>query len=293
MNTMPKRSTAICPTVSPSCDLTLDDELVDDALDDGADRRGGRTTRHDGWTPERIRTFLITLAESGCVSDAAKAAGIGLKSAYNLRNRAEGRGFHYAWEAALRIARRRLADALMSRAVHGCVDQFRRNGEVVGERVRFDNRLAMALLTRLDNHVAASETECEAVDMAVEEFDQFVDVISSGGGAAGFVAERRSKRAGAVWVLDRLENYARYGVGLPHEIDISDLDPDRRDDWTEEQLARADRSGLLARLEEKAEDALWVDCEPDFQGVVHQEHPDGRTRWPKHGGGWRVFPAPR
>ena len=40
-------------------------------------------------------------------------------------------------------------------------------------------------------------------------------------------------------------------MGLPDEIDVSDLDADRRSSWTEEQVERARRSGLLEALESK------------------------------------------
>ena len=260
---------------------SLDQTLIEASLKDGADRRGDRATRHDGWTPERIRTFLVTLADCGCVTVAAKAAGMSLRSAYALRNRAEGRTFHYAWEAALQIARRSLADALMSRAVHGCADQLRRNGEVVAERFRFDNRLGMATLTRLDNRAAANDEEAAAIRTAVEEFDQFVSIASAGGaGAADFLATRREAGSRAEQVLERLENYARYRVGLPNEIDISDLDPAQRDDWTEEQQDRALRSGLVAELEKKAELARWRRGERTYyNGDLEYFDPNGGLHW--------------
>ncbi|MBA3730097.1 MAG: hypothetical protein H0W92_04755, partial [Sphingomonas sp.] len=43
-----------------------------------------------------------------------------------------------------------LADELFHRAVHGTVDQVWKDGEVVAERHRHDNRLSIAVLNRLD-----------------------------------------------------------------------------------------------------------------------------------------------
>ena len=274
---------AIRPAIPEALDEPppLDQRLIEGSLEDGADRRGDRATRHDGWTPERIRAFLVTLADCGCVTVAAKAAGMSLRSAYALRNRAEGRTFHYAWEAALQIARRSLADALMSRAVHGHTDQIRRNGVVVAERFRFDNRLGMATLTRLDQRAAANDLEAEAVRTAVEEFDQFVSIASNGGaGAVDFIATRRKAGTRAEQVLERLENYTRYQVGLPNEIDTSDLDPAQRDNWTAEQEDRALRSGLVAELEKKAELARWRRGERTYyNGDLEYFDPDGRFHW--------------
>jgi hypothetical protein len=41
--------------------------------------------RHDGWTPERQRLFLIALAAMGTVDSAARAVGMSRISAYNLK----------------------------------------------------------------------------------------------------------------------------------------------------------------------------------------------------------------
>jgi len=272
----------------------LDSILTDQSLAAGADRRGERATRADGWTPDRIRTFLLTLADCGVVTDAAAAAGISVRSAYNLRNRAEGRAFHYAWEAALQIAKRRLADAVMSRAMHGCVDQIRRDGQVVAERVRFDNRLSMAILTRLDQRVKAADAEAGAVRAVVAEFDQFVGIASSGGaGASEFIAARREEEAGPEDILERLDNFARYQVGLPEEIDTFDLNSEQRDRWTAEQFERARRAGVLDRLAEEAAAGEWRAGAPAFDGSVPEYGPGGEMRWAMSGGGHLSFQAPQ
>jgi molybdenum-dependent DNA-binding transcriptional regulator ModE len=43
--------------------------------------------RHDGWTPERQRLFLVALAAMGTVDSAAQAVGMSRISAYNLKKR--------------------------------------------------------------------------------------------------------------------------------------------------------------------------------------------------------------
>jgi molybdenum-dependent DNA-binding transcriptional regulator ModE len=45
--------------------------------------------RHDGWTPERQRLFLVALAAMGTVDSAAQAVGMSRISAYNLKKRAD------------------------------------------------------------------------------------------------------------------------------------------------------------------------------------------------------------
>ncbi len=105
-------------------------------------------TRHDGWTGERIATFCEALAETAVVAEACDAAGMGLSGAYAARRR--NPIFAAAWEAALTIARERLADTLLARAMEGNIEQIWRGGEIVGERHVLDNRLGLAILRRLD-----------------------------------------------------------------------------------------------------------------------------------------------
>ena len=58
--------------------------------------------------------------------------------------------FAAAWDAALTIARERLADTLLARSMEGNIEQIYRDGELVGERHVIDNRLGLAILRRLD-----------------------------------------------------------------------------------------------------------------------------------------------
>jgi len=164
----------------------LSTRLVDDAA------ASQTPLRVDGWTPDRIRTFLAVLSRCGVVGDAARAAGISRQAGYALRHRAEGRAFALAWDAAMLLARRRLADDLYSRAVHGSAELIVRDGKIVAERHRFDNRLGMALLTRLDQQARAGSCADETVVRVAEEFDDFVEIVCDGGrGAADFIGERK------------------------------------------------------------------------------------------------------
>lgn len=144
----------------------------------------GRDVRSDGWTPERIRTFLETLAETGTARDAARAAGMSKSSAYAFRRREEGRHFAEAWDGAMLHARPVLADELMSRAMHGCVEIIVRDGEVWGERHRFDNRHARAMLTRLDQKALALDGESATARIVASGFDRFVEIVCAGGAGA-------------------------------------------------------------------------------------------------------------
>jgi hypothetical protein len=104
--------------------------------------------RHDGWTGEKMAIFCETLADTAVVAEACEAAGMGLSGAYPARRR--NPVFAAAWDAALTIARDRLADTLLARSMEGNVEQIWKDGELVGERHVLDNRLGLALLRRLD-----------------------------------------------------------------------------------------------------------------------------------------------
>ncbi len=106
--------------------------------------------RHDGWTPEKQHDFIQALAESGCVGEAAAAVGRNPRSAYRLRARADASAFRQSWDIALDFAIRRLSDAAFSRALHGVSRPIFFQGEQIGERRHYDERLTMFLLRYRD-----------------------------------------------------------------------------------------------------------------------------------------------
>ena len=165
--------------VAPFVSEALPDRFAD-ALAAAVQPRPGPAPRYDGWTPARIRKFLVSLSEGAIVSRAAEAAGISIPSAYRFRNRAAGRAFNLAWEAAVILGRRRLADEVAARAMHGCVEIIIRDGKVWGERHRFDNRLAMSVLSRLDNRARGEGREGDVIRFVAEEFDQFLELVCAG-----------------------------------------------------------------------------------------------------------------
>ena len=75
--------------------------------------------RHDGWTPERQRLFLVALAALGTVDAAAQAVGMSRISAYNLKKRADAGSFADEWDRALGFGRGMMFDYAMERAIYG------------------------------------------------------------------------------------------------------------------------------------------------------------------------------
>lgn len=106
--------------------------------------------RHDGWTPDRQRAFIEALAETACVEEAARHVGLSRAAAYALRRRADAESFRAAWDVALDLGVAQLADAALSRALHGVATPVFYQGEQIGERRRFDEKLTMFLLRYRD-----------------------------------------------------------------------------------------------------------------------------------------------
>jgi len=102
--------------------------------------------RHDGWTATRQAEFIQALAESVCVADACRAVGMSERSAYALRARADAISFRNAWDTALDYGVRRLSDAVLSRAINGVAVPVFFQGQQIGEKRYYDERLAMFLL---------------------------------------------------------------------------------------------------------------------------------------------------
>lgn len=100
--------------------------------------------RRDGLTPARQAAFVAALAETCCVTAAARAVGMSWQSAYRLRDRAGAASFAAAWNAAL--ARPAHPDGVFDRALAGTARPITYAGRKIGEQRRHDDRLAMYLL---------------------------------------------------------------------------------------------------------------------------------------------------
>ena len=104
------------------------------------------TTRHDGWTRERMIGFLEALVETASVSIAAKAVGKTRQSAYYLRARLIGQPFDLAWDAALEFGLQQLHHEALDRAMNGVPVPIFYGGEEVGERRIYPESLTRFLL---------------------------------------------------------------------------------------------------------------------------------------------------
>jgi hypothetical protein len=100
--------------------------------------------RGDGWTPERQRSFIAHLAQHGGVGAAARVVGMTPQTANRLRKRPGAESFAGAWDAALAEGRQHSLDEAVRKGRDGYLVPVTRNGIIVGQRRRFDNRLLFA-----------------------------------------------------------------------------------------------------------------------------------------------------
>ncbi len=152
----------------------------------------------------------------------------------------------------------------------------------------------MSLLNRLDRHADATETANAATRMVAAEFDAFLDIIARDAGPARaglFLGERLDAdaiQAGAgagpatgsapsaaeaamapILALARADRWLRSAAGVASGIDIADLDPAARADWTAAQWSRAEAAGLLQLAPEPApEPAPDPVLDPDLKPAV-------------------------
>jgi hypothetical protein len=150
-------STSSDRTAAPGQALTVTDPgtVAIDAPDryDPADYRWvpvRRKPRLDGWTEEKQRRFIETLADTGLVGHAARAVGMSRETAYRLRRSPHGAAFARAWDAARHHAGGLIEDIAFDRAIEGVEqDVYNGEGEVTATRLVHDNRLLKYLLSHL------------------------------------------------------------------------------------------------------------------------------------------------
>lgn len=114
------------------------------------------------WTPRLQREFLEAFATNGSVKISAAKVGMSPAAVYQLKQRPEGAAFRLGCAAALLIARGRLVDELLDRAIWGHDEMttvYREEDRSLYKRRRIDSRLGLAMLARLDRMV---ETRAKA-----------------------------------------------------------------------------------------------------------------------------------
>ncbi len=124
------------------------------------------------FTPERRVRFLHILATAGNVRRACHMVGVSPQSAYVHKRR--DAAFAAGWDAALILARDAAEEVLAERALQGTHETIFYRGEAVGSRTRFDARLLLAHLARLDAHAARTEAERAPAPGIAARFDDYL-----------------------------------------------------------------------------------------------------------------------
>lgn len=231
--------------------------------------------RADGWSPERKLRFLNRLAGCGNVRAASAAVGMSRDAAYVLRRR--DALFARGWAAALLLARESSIDVLADKATEGIEEEVWYRGELRGTKVRFDARLLLAHIARLDKQIEEADFEVEAdaarfdaILAAIagaeipEELRDEADPCPMGRDAAVGLAEDDARAAvGAAWVERQPESEAE------GEEELDEAAAEARAEAEAEAYAEYERGLETALADARAEaGARWDAWFHEACGVV-------------------------
>jgi hypothetical protein len=169
--------------------------------------------RYTGWCAERQVEFIRCLAETGSVTQSAKAVGMSPASAYRLRARDGSRQFAAAWDEALATAGHQLLAVALDRALHGTKHRVYRDGFLIAERIAPSDRLLMWAVDRLLPRAAALpatgglEEAIAAIpsdDPACTEADYASVLFEEAGRRGDAIHEARDRRDNVQSLLDAL-----------------------------------------------------------------------------------------
>ncbi len=202
-----------------------------------------RAPRHDGWTDERKARFLDCLAAKGNVRLACRKVCLSPEAAYRLTRRDPA--FARIWAAALVLAHDSGLAVLADRALDGVEEAVWCRGVQVGTRIRYDTRLLLAHLARLDK---ALEDEAAVADAA--RFDELLTCVTG-----DFLVPRDLASDDDVLPLDRASAGMR--AGCEAEDRCHDADDELAGVDDEEAAARADRAVEAFGEGRRAGEARW------------------------------------
>ena len=209
-----------------------------------------------GFTPERRVVFAEELAASGNVRRACAVAGVSRNTAYKARRRDPV--LAQAWDAALTLAARHAGEVLAERALDGVEEPVFWHGEVVGTRRRYDTRLLLAHVARLD--MLASRRPAA---LAAGRFDELLARLGGMEPAAELTALLPS-------------------VGDCPEIDSSQRVPGLalpRAEWCAHAVRHAEDDAMVQADAEGWSEAMWEERSPALHRAAGA---DAEARWDGH-----------
>jgi hypothetical protein len=102
------------------------------------------------WRPEHQAAFCEGLAQGLTIDQTCRAIGRSRSAAYALRNRAEGKAFALAWDAALLVFTHELMDMTLDLARGGTCEEIAKKGKTNLWRRATNADLSMAAIQRLE-----------------------------------------------------------------------------------------------------------------------------------------------
>ena len=173
-----------------------------------------RKVRRDGWTPARRTGYLDHLALDGNVLAACAHVGLTRRAAYCLRQRDPA--FAQAWAAAQAQAREARSQEVGTAAIDGIEHEVWYRGKRVGTRRRYDTRLLLAHIARLDRLI-------EANPQAVADAERFDELLAHFAGAAGADSDFASRTVSDLYTSADTE---RFDELLAGQHGAAGTDPD-------------------------------------------------------------------
>jgi len=217
---------------------------------------------------EKQVRFLEALALWGSVRAACRAVPAAPQTVY--RHRRASRDFALAWDAAMLVARPHVEDVLSDRALNGIEEVVYYHGEEIARRRRYDSRLLLAHLARLDK-----VEDRDGVREVAEGFDAALERLGRGEPVdPGALADDEDGPVtyGERWederlpFAERVELYQRWLNGDESAKGDEDDDDDGEGVWGPEVsmeeiallAARGDMAALEAIHTPRSDDA-WVE----------------------------------
>jgi len=217
------------------------------------------TTAPSIFTPTRQVIFCDHLSRSGNVRAACARAGISAPTAYTARRR--DHAFARAWAAALVLAREAAEAVLAERAIDGIEEVVFYRGEEIARRRRYDTRLLLAHLARLDR-------ACEDRD-ALKDAGHFDTLLAE---IAGAIEENPAHD----WIAFRDAEVEAAMDAAREELGIEEQ-------WDKADPEEVEEAGLRAGLDAEAK---WAEREAEIfgvvDGIVGEELPDHSPTLSRH-----------
>jgi hypothetical protein len=236
------------------------------------------TLHQHHFSREKQVRFLEALSLWGSVRAACRAVPVSPQTVYRARR--SSRDFALAWDAAVLVARPHVEDVLSDRALNGVEEAVYYHGEEIARRRRFDSRLLLAHLARLDKAEDRDEVRevAEGFDTALERLrrGEPVDPLAAEDDGEG-AAQRAFEGKGAPWMDEALpftERVLLYLDSIEDGEGVADADAEGDDE---------DDDGGAFGPEVSMEDIALLTARGDMAAIEAIHSPRSEDAWVEDG----------